>query len=76
MIPLDYRKSAQGNRLSLSEISWTLEVLVPYLSLFFYLNLQSWAHGIEKESTKRNKVAERGHHGSMVLQQGRKENSP
>lgn len=78
MIPLDYRESAQGSHLSLSEISWALEVLVPYLSLLFYLNLQSWAHGIEKEYPKRNKVAERGHYGVMVpnLQQGRKENSP
>lgn len=48
---------------------------MPYLSLLFYLNLQSWAHGTEKESPKRNKVAERGRHGVMVfnLQQGRKE---
>lgn len=38
-------------------------------------NLQSWVRRIKREPPKRNKVAERGHHGIVVpgLHQGRKE---
>lgn len=74
MIPQIVGSQPGGYCLVLSEISLGIEG-PGALPLPLLPNLQSWVPGTKREPPKRNKVAERGHHGIMVpgFHQGRKE---